>query len=327
MGLLSTIMYHYIRPISVSRYPGIKGLEYDDFIGQLEYLKKNYTPVTIEDVVGFLQEDVKNLPKNAVLLTFDDAYIDHFKYAYPALKKFGMQGSFYAPVKAVTERVLLDVNKIHFTLAACSDTKILLSDFVQEFNKLKSGYDLESFESYYSKYAVANRFDNADVIFIKRALQVALPEDVRGIISDNLFEKYVGLDEHAFCEELYMTSEHLEHMVNDGMHVGSHGYDHYWWNQLAEEKLDTEISKSKSFLNGIGADKNALTACYPYGSWSEDAIKKLIELDFDLAFTTEVDLAKVSSESRFLIPRLDTNDIPKSEKLDKNSWHPDFYLK
>lgn len=326
MSLLSTIMYHYVRPISVSRYPGIKGLEYEDFIGQLQYLKKNYTPVTIEDIVGFLRGDVKNLPKNAVLLTFDDAYIDHFKYVYPALKKFGMQGAFYAPVKAVTERVLLDVNKIHFTLAACSDTKALLSDFIKEFNKLKLVYDLEDFESYYSRYAIPNRFDNADVIFIKRALQVALPEKVRGIISDNLFKKHIGLDDEGFCEELYMTPEHLEHMVNDGMHIGSHGYDHYWWNQLSEEKLDLEISRSKKFLESIGADKNALTACYPYGSWSESAINKLTELDFDLAFTTQVDISKLSSEGRFLIPRLDTNDIPKMKNADKNAWHPDIYL-
>lgn len=327
MSFVTVIMYHYVRPIKDSRYPRIKGLEYNDFIEQLKYLNKNYVPIKMKDLIENINGGGgRELPNNAVLLTFDDAYIDHFKYVYPALKKLSMEGSFYTPVKAVTEGELLDVNKVHFILASCTNIKLLLKDFELEFDRLKKFYEVESFDSYYSKYAVANRFDDADTVFFKRALQVALPEKFRIEIVDVLFKKYVGLDTKAFCEELYMTKEHLEHLINDEMHIGSHGYDHYWWNKLPNEKLNNEILKSRDFLEAIGANKNGLTACYPYGSWSESAIEKLKKLGFDLAFTTEVDIAKVSSEKRFLLPRLDTNDIPKESAARKNKWHPEIYL-
>ena len=37
------VMYHYVRPLKSSLYPGIKGLELDGFVNQLEYLKKKFT--------------------------------------------------------------------------------------------------------------------------------------------------------------------------------------------------------------------------------------------------------------------------------------------
>lgn len=40
---LTVVMYHYVRPIERSRYPGIKGLELNDFREQIAYLKKIIT--------------------------------------------------------------------------------------------------------------------------------------------------------------------------------------------------------------------------------------------------------------------------------------------
>lgn len=49
---LTIIMYHYVRDLFRSRYPQIKGLDISLFKGQLEYLKKNYNFVTIEQVIS-----------------------------------------------------------------------------------------------------------------------------------------------------------------------------------------------------------------------------------------------------------------------------------
>ena len=35
MSKLTIVMYHYVRPINGSRYPEIKGLELDDFVGTI----------------------------------------------------------------------------------------------------------------------------------------------------------------------------------------------------------------------------------------------------------------------------------------------------
>lgn len=127
------------------------------------------------------------------------------------------------------------MNKIHFILASESDKSIITSEIRNELNKYRRDHNLESFEFYYDKLAKANRFDTADVIFIKRLLQVELDEPLRKIITNNLFETIVGIDEGSFSRELYMDVEQIQCMNRHGMHIGSHGYDHYWLGSLDKQ--------------------------------------------------------------------------------------------
>jgi len=319
MSNLTVIMYHYVRPIARSRFPSIKGLELNDFVEQVSYIKKNYNPVTIEEVIESFYGN-HELPPRSALMTFDDAYSDHFKYAYPILKKNGMQGCFYAPAKTIEEKEILDVNKIHFILASCPDMHDLMTSTRNLFELYREGYDVKDFDEYYMELATENRFDSKEVIFVKRFLQVALPEELRWKICQTLFNTYVGVPQEAFCEELYMTKEQLSHMVSDGMHIGSHGYNHYWWNKLDAEALNNEIEKSLTFLKSIGAYHDNWTACYPYGSSSQEVTNLLRSKGCKLAFTTVVDVARTDSDNPLLIPRLDTNDLPKLSTAKPNKW-------
>ena len=81
MSDLTIIMYHYVRPIRGSEFPGIKGLELEGFKRQLDFLEENYSIVTTEQVIDAVIKD-KKLPKNACWLTFDDGYKDHYIYMY-----------------------------------------------------------------------------------------------------------------------------------------------------------------------------------------------------------------------------------------------------
>lgn len=320
MNHLTVLMYHYVRRIKISRYPNIKGLELDLFEEQIKFLKKNYVPVTIEEVLNcFYNNEV--LPEKSVLMTFDDAYLDHFVNVYPLLKKYNMQGSFYTPAKIIEEGNLLDVNKIHFILASGVDEKIIIEDIRKNFIRIQDNYDVKNFDHYYNELAHPNRFDTAQVIFIKRLLQVALPIQMRNEICNILFEKYIGLDEYTFSKELYMDKNHLSHLISDGMHIGSHGYDHFWWNKLSQDELEIEVDKSLIFLESIGSNITNWTACYPYGSCSDEVVSYLKSKGCKLAFTTEPNVATIETTNPLLIPRLDTNDIPKDSNARPNKWY------
>lgn len=316
MNDLTVVMYHYVRNIEESRYPDIKGLELDWFIKQLSFFKENYNVVTMEDVISSL--DGKNLPPKALLLTFDDGYAEHFNVVYPALKEFGFQGSFFVPVKAIVKHELLDVNKIHFILASLNDVVDIINDIKLDISEYKVQFSLKDFDDYFEELAQANRFDTKEVIFVKRMLQHALPEELRNILSSKYFEKYVGLSEKLFAKELYMNESQIKQLVRDGMHVGCHGYDHYWWNRLDSDSLKVELIKSKEFLMSVGVDMTQWTACYPYGSSSDLVEKELESQGCRLAFTTEVKVAEIDSSSKLLIPRLDTNDFPPKSDNYKN---------
>jgi len=317
-------MYHYVRDLKNSRFPEIKGLEVELFKEQISYLEKNYHFVTAEQVIAAFKKE-ERLPSKAVLLTFDDAYIDHYTNVFPILEHKKIQGCFYPPVKAITEHSVLDVNKVHFILAATPKDQFghLLERIKQLLIQYQEEYKLNTYDYYFEKLAVANRFDPKEVIFVKRLLQVELPEKLRNIITKQLFTEAVKMEEEVFSRELYMNKDQMRCMVDCGMHVGSHGYDHYWLGSLPKDKQNQEIQQAIHFIQEIGGDINNWTMCYPYGNYNDDTIDILKSNGCQFGLTTRVALASIDStetDAIFKLPRLDTNDIPKQADAHANEW-------
>ena len=306
---VSIIMYHYVRDINVSRYPGINGLETTLFKEQIYYLKKHYNFITMEQLLDSIHYE-KPLPNKAILLTFDDAYIDHFTNVFPVLVENNIQGSFFIPAKTVLDHKLLDVNKIHFILASCLDKELIIADILNALEKNRINHELESNEYYLNKSFVSNRYDSKEIVFIKRMLQVELNESLRKEIVDELFIKYVATSETIFAKELYLSIDQIRTMLKFGMHIGAHGYDHYWLGSLTKEKQNIEIYKSLEFLLSLGIKKDYWTMCYPYGSFNQDTIDILNNLNCKAAFTTEARVANIYLDNKLTLPRFDTNDFP-----------------
>lgn len=199
-------MYHYVRDLKHSRYPEIKGLDVSLFRQQIEFMKEHFSIVTMEQVIDAVERKIY-LPENALLLTFDDGYSDNYTFILPILEEFGVQGSFFISGKTFATHQLLDVNKVHYILAS-ADTYELVEDVKKEMDHYRgSEFDYAPTEELFHQYAVPNRFDIKETIFVKRMLQTALPERVRNMISSKLFEKYVGVTEEQLAYELYLTED------------------------------------------------------------------------------------------------------------------------
>jgi peptidoglycan/xylan/chitin deacetylase (PgdA/CDA1 family) len=319
--MLTVVMYHYVRRLAGSRFPEIKGLERELFVEQLAYIRRFYTPVTGREVIDAARGGAA-LPSNAILLTFDDGYLDHFVNVLPILLRERMSGIFFPPARCVFERRMLDVNKIHYILASVPDKGTLVDAIDHAMRDADPDLKLEPPAHYRAKYAVANRFDTAEVIYIKRMLQVALPLELRSRIIDELFARHVSSDERAFADEVYMDEDQLRCLLQCGMTVGSHGYDHDWLDQLSRDQQAREIDLSLAHLRKIGVDSAGWAMCYPYGAWSESLLEILRDRDCAIGFTTEVGLARVPGQNPLLLPRLDTNDLPKSRSAAPVSWTP-----
>jgi peptidoglycan/xylan/chitin deacetylase (PgdA/CDA1 family) len=260
------------------------------------------------------------LPNNAAMLTFDDGYIDHFINVFPILYEKGIQGCFFPTGKAVAEHRVLDVNKIHFVLASVSDKTDLVRQIFSLMDELRSEYGLETNEYYYEKYAQASRYDPPEVVFIKRILQKGIADGPRVEITDRLFRKYVGLDEAAFARELYMNADQLRCMSKAGMFIGSHGYGHIWLDSVSPEAQKAEIEASLRFLGDLGCDLRQWTFNYPHGAINDSLVSLLKASGANLGLTTEVGIADLGSVDPLLLPRLNTNDLPKDGRSSPNKW-------
>jgi peptidoglycan/xylan/chitin deacetylase (PgdA/CDA1 family) len=319
---ITIVMYHYVRELPHTRYPKIKGLLTSLFKEQLAYLEKYYQFVTVEECINACYSGA-SFPSNAILLTFDDGYIDHYTNVFPLLEEKGIQGAFFPPAKAILENRVLDVNKIQFILAQNITTRDLLNYVLKCLDKHRNKYSLRSNDYYFSKFAKANQWDSKEIVFIKCLLQVGLEEKLRNLIIDELFQKHVSDDEEVFSKELYMNIDQMRCMVRSGMYIGSHGYSHYWMNKIPPSVQEQEISFSLNLLEEIGSPTNNWVMCYPYGAYDSSLIEILKEKNCKLALTdisVNQGIAVLDKDSAFSLGRLDTNDLPKAANAEISDW-------
>lgn len=319
MSNLTIVMYHYVRDVETTPYPRIKALSVGAFEGQLEYLRRHYNPISGHDLMNAVEAKAA-LPPRAVLLTFDDAYKDHFTNVLPLLERQKLSGCFFPPAQCILENRVLDVNKIHFILASVPNPKRLVKEVRELMDVMRGEFELGSFDAYWGRCGIASRYDPAEVMFVKRMLQKELPEALRAQLTDDLFQEYVTGDEETFARELYMDVAQVSALRSRGMYVGSHGFSHRWLNAIPVREQKQEIDASLRFLKLVGANTKRWMMCYPYGGYDDSVLGVLRERDCCVGLTTRVGIADLAGDDPLTLPRLDTNDLPKVGDAAPNEW-------
>ncbi len=180
---INLITYHYVREIKKSSYPNLKGLEFSDFKRQINNISNKYSIITNEDFLEILSS--RKFPrKPCFLLTFDDGYLDHYKFVLPFLIKKKIKGNFYLPTQAIKKNIMLDVNKIHFILEKEND-RIKILKLIDNLYKKKFGLSLEKYDL--SKIYDRTFIDDKETWRIKVLFQYLLPKKHRKYIIDRLF--------------------------------------------------------------------------------------------------------------------------------------------
>jgi peptidoglycan/xylan/chitin deacetylase (PgdA/CDA1 family) len=305
-------MYHYVRELAHSRYPQMKGLSTDRFERQLDHIAANYTVCSLTDLLAAIRGG-RVLPPKPCILTFDDGFADHYTTVFPRLVARGFSGAFFPPARAILEHSLLEVHKVHYILASTTDSSALAKELLELLAPLRLDFpEIASDAQLRSEYAVANRFDNAEIIFVKRLLQKGLPDAVREKIADELLVRHVGIEQSVLARELYMDMPQLKCMAKAGMEIGGHGWNHLWLNNLTADGQAFEIENTVEFLGQVfGEAPKDWTMCYPSGGYNSTTILLLQKCGCALALTTRVGTA-AGADNPYELPRLDTNDLPST---------------
>ncbi len=299
-------MYHYVRNIKKSKHPNLKGLEFSDFRKQIIFFKKNFKILSNNQFIEVLNS--RKIPKKkSILLTFDDGYRDHFEYVFPFLKKQDVPALFYPPIMCIKNKTVLDVNKIHFTLEKEENRdKILKLIFlyvkkILNKNQQQIGID---------KINLFCKYDDKKTTLIKRLLQYHLPLPYRKKIVDKIFKDIVNLSEEEFSKTLYMNKNNIQELYKNNFSIGSHGYNHYWWEKINKNEQEMEIKKSINYFKKIKVFNKNFSVCYPYGSYNLQTINLLKKYKIKFALTVRVgSINEKNIKKGYELPRFDTNDF------------------
>jgi len=99
---VSVLLYH-----SIGSNGSFYTVNPEQFKMQMDYLRKNYRIVSLEEIMNFVEAKNK-LPMKSVALTFDDGYYDNYINAYPYLRKYGLPATIFITVGYVGKQMCLD---------------------------------------------------------------------------------------------------------------------------------------------------------------------------------------------------------------------------
>ena len=253
-------------------------LDLDLFDQQLDLMVEKFDFVLGNDLLA-LDKDGAAL-ENKIWLTFDDGYRDCIDYVLPSLLARKATGTFYIPTEAIFERKLLDVSKIHILLSADVTPKEIVKIAGQFFSEMGLDTILEvSFHELFTKYGVANLWNDSETEFIKKLFQKLIPTDIRKKYLAKVFDQLVDRSESSWVDEFYLSPDDVQTLVDNGMEVGSHGHSHEWLAEMTVEDQRDELTKSFGHLDNKRDNVRAKAVCYPFGSYNDETLSILRSLD------------------------------------------------
>jgi len=88
---IPVLCYHDFQPVAQNDMVNTPG----NFEEHLRWLKEHgYRTLSVDEMAAVLKGRERE-PEKAVVITFDDGYQGVYRYAYPLLKKYGMQGTLF----------------------------------------------------------------------------------------------------------------------------------------------------------------------------------------------------------------------------------------
>lgn len=277
-------MFHY-----VTKEFNYYHFDVDLFEKTLIQLKKDYSIISLKEFDHIYNNGRE---QNYVLLTFDDATIDHYQKVYPILLKHNCSGLFFVSSCNFTNKIL-DIQIIHQLLA--------LNKFDEIYNDLMS--ELKKNGDKINERILFNALDNEKEKIFKQILQYKLPYLIRKKILNKLILKYNISTKN---NDYYISVNNLKEMKKNGMYFGIHTSNHPNLKLLNYKQQYKEINDNLLLLlkNKL-AENDLLSIAYPFGLYNEDTFKVLKELNIKYGFKA----FNSAIENKFEINRIDCNEL------------------
>jgi peptidoglycan/xylan/chitin deacetylase (PgdA/CDA1 family) len=240
---LRGVVFHHI---SGEESPFTRGMNVTTtprkFEEALRFLTTYYTPVRLDDVLA--ESDGRELPRRAVLVTFDDAYASVVEVAAPLCRKFGVPAIFFVNAASLDNQRLAVDNLVCYVANTMGMETInaaarAVSDSISQMHSLS-----EVFKNFFPSITLAER-----EVFLEALRQL-------GRVSEPRMAEEAGL---------YLTSKQLCELAPFNFEIGNHTYSHVRCRSLSQEDLGSQIDRNKAELEAISGTR-VRSFSLPYGS-------------------------------------------------------------
>ncbi len=292
-GLTVAVYHRVVDPADIGDLdPALIDATPAEFDQQMAYLRRNFQPVGIDEVLAAYRGG-PTLPPDSVLVTFDDGYRDNHDQALPILKRHGIKALFFISTGHVTDRRLFWWERISFLLKR-STKKIVHID--------------------YPAPETLNLGDDAGQRHAFRRLN-RIVKDHFGLDLDRFLDEiaaacgvaWTPTIDRDLANRVLMTWDDVRALHAAGMGIGSHARNHRVLQTLPAAEIDAELRESRAMLEReIG--KPVTTIAYPVGkriSYLPLVRQALAAAGYELGFTSTPGTNPIGSvDDRFDLKRL-----------------------
>ena len=274
---IAVLMYHRVLPRNEMDFTAQAGMfvEPETLKAHLLYLRRHFEVVPLS-YLALTQPEAEKISDRKPLcaLTFDDGWVDFYKYAFPILRANDIPATVFLPTDFIgterwfwTDRLAFLLDRLlragNFSLDSSATTDGLLLELTQT-----KGSPEEKLESMIAR------------------LKAHLPERIDSVLT----QLTVALGEGTVpTKRAFLSWEEVREMFASGLITfGSHTASHPLLTNVSEEIARQELSKSKVALIAQGVvDRNCISFSYPNGSYSAALSRMAQEEGYHLAVITQ----------------------------------------
>ena len=248
-----------------------------DLDSALELLKKHYSFVSMADAVEMISGK-KPIKQNAMVLTFDDGYLNNLRHALPILRKHGVPATMYIAVGHVERREPFWFDRLDYALqhAGVAGRKVRINGKDIEIDNSSR----EALATSYSRIrAVAKSAGRNDLEMLKELA------DLSEMLERESGKRLADIFENDDWSSILNWQQLAELSQDSLIEIGSHTINHIRLAEVNEERVMKELRDSMQILS----EKTGVPCehfCYPNGSFNGDTARCVRESGYRSAVTT-----------------------------------------
>ena len=238
----------------------------ESFTRQLEFIRKHYTIMTFSDVQSYIRNG--GLPRNSLIITFDDGYEDNYTNAYPLMTAMNIRSAMFLASNKIgqTDGSSYWWDRAYYYF---QNHKWYIEGAHPGFDTEVQGL-LQEFKDNPSKFF--SRLDKKDTRALEQLLNAiqSAYKIQHGILED---------------ENKVLDWEQVRRMKNE-VEFGSHTCNHYNLVALEDNLIQDELALSAAEIKS-GAGCGTEIFSYPGGNFDERVKKAVADAGYDFAVTTQ----------------------------------------
>lgn len=289
-------MYHRVAVCPVD--PWGLAVEPSAFEQQLDYLTQNRSPMPMQEYVLGLRR--RNLPADAVAVTFDDGYRDNLVDALPLLLQYKVPATFFLATGFLDQREPFWWDELASMILACDAPRDNAVDVMGITIPLQWSVPANSEHDARWRAGKPARTDRQKTyLAIWRKLQRAPSEEQKRVMK-TLRQHFAPVHDAL---GMPMSSEEVRTLAAaSGASLGAHTVTHPLLTLRSSADRRRELEESRQRCVGLGMVDAGFA--YPYGDMNAEVRKDVAAVGFCWACSTETRLIGCEQPQIYALPRL-----------------------